>query len=114
MHFGEIEQIAVTSFHAACLDVWTGEGLLVLPNPDHDARIGVDSVHEAAFAEAMRRLDALGWEPSCDEAGQPIIEAETEDGRPVMGLYCREPIQSMPDLEALAAAQVALREWVGI
>lgn len=106
-----------TAAHTAHLDPMTGEGLLVLPNPREDvpdpfsslgACATADSVHAADWDQMVRALDGLGWEPTQDEDGGWLDAGRTRDGRPIIGLYGRDPITADPTLAEVASASAAL------
>ncbi|GAB3986126.1 hypothetical protein V1634_29155 [Plantactinospora veratri] len=92
--------------HVAHLDPVTGEGLLILPRvaDDIDPLAGPTTLHAAGWDHAMRDLDRRGWEPSEDDSGDLVHVGTTADGRPVIGLYGREPVTSTPSVEQAAEA----------
>jgi hypothetical protein len=91
-----------TACHVAHLDPVTGEGLLVVPRPEYDIdpSSGTASLHAADEQALLRDLDALGFDLTDDEDGQPWVAiGQTEDGRRAYGLYGRDPIISAPTVE---------------
>lgn len=102
-----------TGAHTAYLHPMSGMGLLVLPLPTDNVWLGVESIHQSDWNEMMRRLDAMGYEPSDAEDGSILYETiTTRDGRAVVGLYGREPVVSDPSLDEMAEASVALTRLV--
>ena len=101
--------------HVAYLDPMTGSGLLVMPRPEDDLALG-DGVglHEADWSRVIAELDRLGWEPTEDDDGLPMFDGMTTDGREVIGLYCREPITTMPTLAECAEADEELARLAGM
>ncbi|MEV4492723.1 hypothetical protein AB0K04_21720 [Micromonospora coxensis] len=100
-----IETVSYAS-HTAHLDPMTGEGLLILPRvaDDIDPLGGMVTLHAADWDAAVRDLDQRGWQPSEDDSGDLVHVGTTVDGRPVIGLYGREPITSAPSVEQAAEA----------
>ncbi|MEU7995369.1 hypothetical protein AB0B83_08530 [Micromonospora sp. NPDC049060] len=92
--------------HVAYLDPMTGEGLLVLPlvADDIEPPAGSVSLQAAGWDHAIRDLNRRGWEPTEDDDGGTMHVGTTADGRPVIGLYGREPIISQPSIEQAAEA----------
>ena len=108
----EVETITYAC-HVAYLDPMTGEGLLILPNPDDDVPGLTDrplSLHAADWDQVMADLDRRGWEPSQGDHGELLYVGKTIDGREAIGLYGRDPIVSMPSAEQAASASAALLE----
>jgi hypothetical protein len=113
-----IETVAYAS-HTAHIDPMTGEGLLILPRvaDDIDPLAGPVTLHAADWDHAIGDLDRRGWQPSEDDGGDLVHVGTTVNGRPVIGLYGREPIASTPSVEQtaeawrelLAAAQVVTK-----
>ncbi|MFI2647590.1 hypothetical protein [Micromonospora fulviviridis] len=99
--------------HTAYLDPMTGEGLLVLPRfaDDLDPLAGMVSLHAADWDHAIGDLGRRGWEPSEDDGGDLVHVGTTNDGRPVIGLYGREPMISTPSIKQAAEA---LRELLAV
>ncbi|NTW42263.1 MAG: hypothetical protein HGA44_20710 [Cellulomonadaceae bacterium] len=93
--------------HVAHLDALTGSGLLVLPRPDDDVPDPFPAValtlRQAQRREALRALDAMGWEPSEGDDGGWCWEGVAADGRQLVGLYGRDPISTAWDVTELAA-----------
>ncbi|NJC10617.1 hypothetical protein F4558_000443 [Micromonospora profundi] len=92
--------------HTAHLDPMTGEGLLILPRvaDDIDPLAGPVTLQAAGWDHAVRDLDRRGWEPTEDDDGDVMHVGTTLDGRPVIGLYGREPVISEPSVEQAAEA----------
>ncbi|MFI6243948.1 hypothetical protein ACIBEF_29190 [Micromonospora sp. NPDC050795] len=99
--------------HVAHLDPMTGEGLLVLPlvADDIDPLGGMVTLQAAGWDHAIRDLNRRGWEPTEDDDGGTMHVGTTGDGRPVIGLYGREPITSEPSIEQAAES---LRELLAV
>jgi hypothetical protein len=99
-------------------DRGTGEGLFVLPRQCHDLtlELGQASLHAADELAVLAQLDALGWELSQDEHGEPawVHVGWTEDGREAFALYGREPITTTPTLAEQATAMDELRQAAGL
>ena len=94
-----------TAAHVAIVDVMTGEGVLVLPDPERDLNgPGVVSLHAADWDAMVAQLDELGWEPSADDDGMPLSAGTLADGREVIGLFGREPLASSPSIDECAAS----------
>lgn len=110
----------------AYLHSLTGEGILTLPSPDDDLpNLNLDgrpmvalSLHETGWEHALGQLDALGWEPSEGDHGEPLTEvwADTSTGRPVevVILYGRGSIVSEPELSEIRLARRELGEASGL
>ncbi|GIG92370.1 hypothetical protein [Plantactinospora endophytica] len=98
-----IETVAYAS-HTAHIDPMTGEGLLVLPRvaDDIDPLGGVVTLHAADWDHAIGDLGQRGWQPSEDDGGDLVHVGTTVDGRPVIGLYGREPVTSLPSVDQAA------------
>jgi hypothetical protein len=97
--------------HTAHLCPLTGSGVLVLPDPRGDVFLGSESLHSAALRDVLAALDRSwgGWDLTEDEYGDMVREGTTLDGRPVVGLYGREPIMDDPSLDACAQSFADLR-----
>lgn len=100
--------------HVACLDPMTGEGLLVRPKPADDLTMGMPSLHESGWGAAIAHLRGLGWEPTADDDGSPMLAGITADGRDIIGLYGREPITTLPTLAEAAEATEELARLAGL
>jgi hypothetical protein len=100
--------------HVAYLDPMTGEGLLVRPKPADDLSLSMVSLHAADWDSAIAHLRGLGWEPTADDDGSPMLAGITADGREVIGLYGREPITTMPTLAEAAEATEELAKLAGM
>src|SRR5450756_1280403 len=100
--------------HVAYLDPMTGEGLLVRPKPADDLTVGMPSLHAADWDHAIAHLRGLGWEPTADDDGTPMLAGVTADGRDVIGLYRLEPITTMPTLAEAAGATEELARLAGM
>jgi len=100
--------------HVACIDPMTGEGLLVRPKPADDLGLGMVSLHAADWDAAIAHLRGLGWEPTADDDGSPMLAGVTADGRDVIGLYGREPITTLPTLAEAAEATEELARIAGL
>jgi hypothetical protein len=100
--------------HVAYLDPMTGEGLLVRPKPADDLSLSMPSLHAADWDAAIAHLRGLGWEPTADDDGSPMLAGITADGRDVIGLYGREPITTMPTLAGAAGAAEELARLAGL
>lgn len=96
--------------HVAYLDPMTGEGLLVRPKPADDLSLSMVSLHAADWDAAITHLRGLGWEPTADDDGSPMLAGTTADGRDIIGLYGLEPITTMPTLAEAAEAAEAGEE----
>ena len=102
--------------HTAYLDPMTGSGLMTRPNPEDDLRTGglSESLREADWNNAMRDLNARGWEPSMDEEGDRIlVDSHLPDGSEVIALYGRNPIIGDPSFEEMGEAFEELRRMAG-
>ena len=100
--------------HVAYIDPMTGEGLLVRPKPADDLSLSIVSLHAADWEAAIAHLRGLGWEPTADIDGSPMLAGVTADGRDVIGLYGREPITTMPTLTEAAEATEELAKLAGM
>lgn len=100
--------------HVAYLDPMTGEGLLVRPIPSDDLSLSMVSLHAADWDAAIAHLRELGYEPTADDDGGPMLAGVTADGRDVIGLYGREPISTMPTLSEAAEATEELARLAGM
>jgi len=56
--------------HIAYLDPFTGEGMLVLPQPRDDMHLSGPSLHASDWEAVMSDLVARGWHPSESETGE--------------------------------------------
>src|SRR5665647_3827987 len=102
--------------HTAYLDLMTGTGLLVRPDPADDQWLdGMVSLHAADWDAAIAHLRGLGWEPleSEEEDGTPMFAGVTADGRDAIALYGREPVTSMPSIMELGEADTELASHGG-
>jgi len=100
--------------HVAYLDPMTGEGLLVRPKPADDLGLSMVSLHAADWDAAIAHLRGLGWEPTADDDGSPMLAGITADGRDIIGLYELEPITTMPTLAEAAEATEELAKLAGM
>ena len=100
--------------HVAYLDPMTGEGLLVRPHPADDLGLSMVSLHAADWDAAIAHLRGLGWEPTSDDDGSPMLAGLTSDGRDVIGLYGLEPITTAPTLAEAAEAAQGLARLAGM
>jgi len=101
--------------HVAYIDPWTGEGLLVRPIPSDDLSLGgMVSLHAADWDAAIAHLRGLGWEPTADDDGSPMLVGVTADGRDVIALYGREPVSSLPSIRECAEASQELMRLAGL
>jgi hypothetical protein len=123
-----IQVLTLDSFHALYLDWASGCGALVLPRGSEDVMINRArlTVHEAALADLLETLAAMGWEladgdygPMCLTDGQRggmSLDGYTAEGNAVVGLYGRDP--SDPDLahsvEHIGESFAALHRAVGL
>ncbi|SCG69694.1 hypothetical protein GA0070609_4437 [Micromonospora echinaurantiaca] len=99
-----IETLTYAS-HTAHLDPMTGEGLLVLPRVADDIDLGgMVSLHAADWDHVIGDLSRRGWQPSEDDDGDLVHIGTTADGRPVIGLYGRQPVTSLPSVDQAAEA----------
>lgn len=62
----------------------------------------------------MAHFDGIGWEPSEAEDGGLSLVGHLADGRPVVGLYGRDPITSEPTVAAMAEAFADLCREAGV
>ncbi|MBF4162598.1 hypothetical protein [Nocardioides acrostichi] len=113
----------VLGSHFAVLDPLTGDGALVLPHPDRDLALvdGEPTLNHADLVAALDRLDALGWELSRGEDYVPgswvsdaCLEGWTLDGRPLVGLYGREPVHADLTLSERVEAFEEVRRLAGV
>ena len=100
--------------HVAYLDQMTGTGLLVRPKPTDDLSLSMVSLHAADWDSAMAHLRGLGWEPTADDDGSPMLAGITADGRDIIGFYELEPITTMPTLAEAAEATEELARLAGM
>jgi len=102
--------------HTAYLDLMTGTGLLVRPDPADDQWLdGMVSLHAADWDSAMDRLRGLGWEPlESEEDDGTMFAGVTQDGRDTIALYGHEPITSMPSIMEIGEATEELARVAGI
>lgn len=101
--------------HVVYLAPLSGDGLLVRPLPSDDLDLPGSpySLHAVDWDARVTRLFELDWELSEESDGEPIIEGRLADGREVLGLIAREPID-VYDFEASARAFAELRELAGV
>ena len=107
-------QTLIFASHVAYLDPMTGEGLLVRPDPADDLTVGMVSLHAADWDAAIAHLRGIGWEPTPDDDGIPMLAGLTADGRDVIGLYGLEPITTIPTLAECAESIAGLSRLAGL
>lgn len=104
--------------HVALFDPMTGQGLLVLPEPERDLAdpfTGAGSLHSADWDAVMRHLAALGIEPQEDDEQPGTVQfvGLTRDGREVLALY-GPAITNEPSIPEMAEAFAEMATLAGL
>ncbi|MBK9476324.1 MAG: hypothetical protein IPL94_08785 [Tetrasphaera sp.] len=101
--------------HSAAVDVLTGVGYALIPDPDQDvADPGplTHSLHAHDWDDLVRRLSLVGFEPT-DEA-DPGTWVELPDGRALLALYGAGPVHAATDPGELHQSAALCREALGV
>lgn len=103
-----VVQTITYNSHTAHLEPMAGNGCLVMPHHDHNVWLRGSSLHEAEWNHVIRDLDSRGWEPSEGDDGDMCVDGFTDDGRMIVGLYCRDPFIGNPTLPEMVASSEAI------
>lgn len=104
--------------HVAIFDPMTGQGLLVLPEPEHDLAdpfTGSGSLHSADWNALVSHLATFGIEPQEDDEQPGAVQfvGLTRDGREVLALY-GPAVTSEPSIAEMASAFASLSALAGL
>ncbi|HPB73058.1 MAG TPA: hypothetical protein PLX71_08775 [Phycicoccus sp.] len=103
-----------TNLHTAVLDVMTGAGVLVVPDPARDVADPFDG-SSANLADMLALLDRLGptWTLPEDDFGSAILVGRMPDGREVLALGCAESVIGLPTLTEVGEVEAAMLATLG-